>query len=107
MKVQFLYITSIPHKCFYCLQIVKCLDPNCCTPFRSNWLKFVSGRFIKPLKFIKHFESTDKGVGHFIVDPDKVLTSEGKYPNFFLNEKISIGINDKRINFDTWNPAVL
>ena len=49
----------------YFLQIVKCVDENCCRPFRSNYLKIMTERFLPPpiavtrstingLKWMKH-----------------------------------------------------
>ena len=32
----------------YFLQIVKCKDSKCCSPFRSNYLKVIKDRFLTP-----------------------------------------------------------
>lgn len=58
----------------YLLQIVKCQDPNCCKPFRSDLLKILPERFLPPPVQI------NQGDNGLIID-----SQNGEFSPLFLN----------------------
>ena len=61
----------------YCLQVVKCTNPNCCEPFSTNWLDVFPERFL-PGPAI--YEYTTRGIeavkpSEYFKDPKKFMFS--------------------------------
>ena len=60
----------------YSLQIVKCLDPNCCEPFQTNWLSIIPQRFLPPPAIYTYGKT-----GLEIVEPSVYIEDQLKFEN--------------------------
>ena len=82
----------------YCIQVVRCLIPTCCGPFRSNWMRIMKSRFL-PAPSIYEFSPT----GQKAVEPSKYFNSTDKKKFKFAKLKqrlISTHLPEEAANFD-------
>ena len=67
----------------YGIQIVKCINPNCCEPFKTNWMSIIKSQFLPP-PAIHEFTST----GLRAVEPSVYLSNPKNYTFARLKQRI-------------------
>jgi hypothetical protein len=81
----------------YSLHIVKCLNENCCSAFRSSWLQVTPERFLSaPIKVV-HDETTKMLRPAF---------DEGQFVDTFRSEILRKSFFDEKIPFDKFCPSM-
>ena len=75
----------------YATQIVKCLDPDCCSDFRSDLLRILPERFLPPPVAIKN----DSGKVVLDVESD----NKSEYAGLFLNLQLKLLRDDAPYDF--------
>ena len=67
----------------YGLQVVKCLNPNCCEPFKTNWMSIVKSQFL-PSPAVYEFGSN----GLKAVEPSECIKNLRQYTFAILKERL-------------------
>ncbi|XP_047144174.1 uncharacterized protein LOC124817793 [Hydra vulgaris] len=84
----------------YSLQIVKCQEESCCTPFETNWLKNFPQRFIPFPAIYEYCEN-----GYKAMEPSRYLKTYQNNQRLLHDIPIE-GLKYKIIPFDLYRPSL-
>ena len=91
----------------YGIQIVKCMNTNCCEPFKTNWMSVIKSQFL-PAPAIYEFTNT----GLKAVEPSAYINNPKQHKFASLRERIIMNIlpneaeNYTRPPFDLYCPSM-
>lgn len=84
---------------YYCLQIVKCQDVECCKPFRSPLLSILERRFLPTPKIYMH----DIENGKIVLHPTNQPIKQGcHFASLLTMQTMKLG-HEKNLPIDTYN----
>lgn len=88
----------------YALQVVKCVDANCCAPFQTNWLAVLPSRFIPPPMVFRFSRA-----GMVSVEPSEVFKTPKHFQFAPLLKRIILRaeVDGAHLPFDTYCPSMV